>query len=71
MKFIGVVFYDAGDVYRKNESVDLGNLYSSYGAGVRWYSPMGPIRVEYGRILNGHEYPSGEGRWEFSAGAAF
>ena len=71
LKLIGVGFYDSGDVYRKGENVDLGDLYSSYGFGLRWYSPMGPIRIAYGIVLNGHQYQSGKGRWDFSMGASF
>ncbi|MFO7751038.1 MAG: outer membrane protein assembly factor BamA [Desulfobacteraceae bacterium] len=67
----GVVFYDTGDVYEDSEDIVLEDLYSSYGAGFRWQSPMGPIRIEYGVILDGNEYKSGEGRWEFSMGGAF
>ncbi|MEA2060478.1 MAG: outer membrane protein assembly factor BamA [Thermodesulfobacteriota bacterium] len=67
----GVVFYDAGDVYADSEDIQIQDLYSSYGAGFRWQSPMGPIRIEYGFILEGKEYDSGEGRWEFSMGGAF
>ncbi|MBF0468142.1 MAG: outer membrane protein assembly factor BamA, partial [Desulfamplus sp.] len=66
----GVVFYDAGDAYLKDENITLNDLYSSYGGGFRWYSPLGPIRIEYGRILNGNQYSDG-GRWEFSMGGAF
>ncbi len=71
LKLIGVGFYDSGDVYRKGENVDLGDLYSSYGFGLRWYSPMGPIRIAYGIVLNGHQYQSGKGRWDFSMGTTF
>ncbi len=71
LKLIGVGFYDSGDVYRDDENIDLGDLYSDYGLGLRWYSPMGPIRIAYGIILNGHQYKSGTGRWEFSMGASF
>ena len=69
LNLAGVIFYDMGDTYLKDEDVELGELYSSFGAGFRWYSPMGPIRIEYGKILNGNEYSGG--RWEFSMGAAF
>ncbi|SLM27455.1 Outer membrane protein (Putative surface antigen) (fragment) [Desulfamplus magnetovallimortis] len=65
----GVIFYDMGDAYTKDEDMELEDLYSSFGGGFRWYSPMGPIRIEYGQILNGNEYSGG--RWEFSMGAAF
>jgi len=67
----GVIFYDAGDVYSKSENMTFDGLYSSYGGGFRWYSPMGPIRLEYGIILDGHQYSSNKGRWEFSMGGSF
>ncbi len=69
LNLAGVVFYDMGDVYEKNGDIALDDLYSSYGGGFRWYSPMGPIRIEYGKILNGNEYSGG--RWEFSMGGTF
>ncbi|SMC49316.1 Beta-barrel assembly machine subunit BamA [Desulfocicer vacuolatum DSM 3385] len=69
MKLVGVFFYDAGDVYEKSEDIKIEDLYTSFGGGIRWYSPMGPIRIEYGSILNGNEYSGG--RWEFSMGGTF
>jgi outer membrane protein insertion porin family len=48
----GVVFFDAGNVFRKEESWTFTDIPMSVGAGVRWYSPLGPIRLEYGYILN-------------------
>ncbi len=68
---VGVVFYDTGNVYGKDESVDLGNLRQSTGAGFRWYSPLGPIRLEYGHILDRKDTDENSGQWEFSMGAAF
>lgn len=69
---MGVVFYDTGNVWGEDENVDLGDLRQSAGAGVRWYSPMGPIRLEYGYILDPtEEEEDSRGRWEFSMGAAF
>ncbi len=65
----GVIFYDAGDAYLKDENIELGELYTSCGGGFRWYSPMGPIRIEYGKVLEGKGYSGG--RWEFSMGGAF
>lgn len=53
----GVVFYDAGNAYAPNESLfqdkhdvintPLGLLHSA-GFGVRWFSPIGPLRFEWG-----------------------
>jgi outer membrane protein insertion porin family len=46
-----VVFFDAGnafgDVYGKGPIDPLG-LRMAYGLGVRWRSPIGPLRFEYG-----------------------
>lgn len=44
---VGLVFFDAGNTWDKGESFGT-NLYKSVGGGVRWYSPLGPLRLEYG-----------------------
>jgi outer membrane protein insertion porin family len=67
----GVLFYDTGNAYDNGEKLDLGVLASSVGFGVRWYSPMGPIRMEYGYILDDEQGQKGEGGWEFTMGSAF
>ncbi|WP_239015420.1 outer membrane protein assembly factor BamA [Archangium violaceum] len=51
----GVVFYDAGNAFATNErffqdlqdDVPLG-LFHSVGFGFRWFSPVGPLRFEWG-----------------------
>lgn len=68
---MGVIFYDTGNVYGKDESIDLGRLRESTGAGFRWFSPVGPIRIEYGYILDPTDQEDKRGQWEFSMGAAF
>jgi outer membrane protein insertion porin family len=68
---VGLVFYDAGNVFNENEDIDLGTLRDSVGFGFRWYSPVGPIRIEYGYKLDVREGEEKGGRWEFSMGAAF
>jgi outer membrane protein insertion porin family len=67
---MGVLFYDTGNVYEDIKDMDLGNLRQSTGIGFRWYSPMGPIRIEYGHVLDPHKGES-SGRWEFTMGTAF
>jgi outer membrane protein insertion porin family len=49
---LGVVFFDAGNVFDENDNWNFNNMPRSVGAGIRWYSPLGPIRLEYGYILN-------------------
>ncbi len=68
---VGVVFFDTGEVYGKDEDVDLGELRESAGFGFRWYSPIGPIRVEYGYILDPIKDQGEGGKWEFTMGGSF
>jgi outer membrane protein insertion porin family len=68
---VGLVFFDAGNVYNEGESFDLTTLKDSIGFGFRWFSPMGPIRLEYGYRLSNVEDQSSGGRFEFSMGTAF
>ncbi|PIE69330.1 MAG: outer membrane protein assembly factor BamA [Deltaproteobacteria bacterium] len=67
---LGVLFFDAGNVWDDDETVDC-NLYTSVGAGIRWYSPLGPLRLEYGYGLDHDDDVSGGGRVEFSVGQFF
>ncbi len=48
----GVVFFDAGNSWLDSDGWDLGDLRYAAGAGVRWQSPLGPIRIEFGIPLN-------------------
>jgi outer membrane protein insertion porin family len=68
---MGVVFFDTGEVFGNDETVDFGQLRESIGGGIRWYSPVGPIRVEYGHILDPKSGFGEGGRWEFTMGTAF
>ncbi len=68
---MGVVFYDTGDVFGPSENISFDDLYQTTGGGFRWYSPVGPIRIEYGHILNPKEGEPSGGKWEFTMGGAF
>jgi len=46
----GVVFFDAGKGF--DSWGDIGEVRTSVGFGVRWLSPMGPLRLEWGFNLN-------------------
>ncbi len=60
-------FYDAGNSW--DDKYDFGDLRQSVGLGLRWYSPIGPLRLEYGRIINrGDLDDQTDGRWEFTIG---
>ncbi len=45
----GVVFYDIGEA---DDGVNLRDLQADYGFGFRWFSPIGPLRFEWGFPLN-------------------
>lgn len=51
----GVVFMDAGNVYPLASNISLGNLRPAAGIGVRYRSPVGPIRVDWGFNLDRRE----------------
>lgn len=44
----GVIFADAGNAFNDFEPIDLSNLRYDWGFGIRWMSPMGPLRFELG-----------------------
>jgi outer membrane protein insertion porin family len=46
------IFIDAGSVYAKNETISLGDLRYSAGAGIMWVSPFGPLKLLYAKALN-------------------
>jgi outer membrane protein insertion porin family len=67
---VGVIFFDAGNVFGIDDSFTFRDIPRSTGAGVRWYSPLGPIRIEYGYILN-RRPGDPTGNIEFSIGGFF
>jgi len=67
----GLIFYDTGNAFDNGYPLDLRELRQSAGYGIRWYSPVGPIRIEVGHILDPQEGESGSGKVEFTMGSAF
>jgi outer membrane protein assembly factor BamA len=49
----GVVFYDGGNVY---SAINFNNFINNYsntvGVGLRYSTPIGPVRIDFGRNLN-------------------
>ena len=74
-----VAFLDAGNVYHRVRHMDLRRLRSGAGFGVRYASPIGPIRVELGfKLGERHEFGCGDQsglecltQLHFSLGQAF
>ena len=65
----GVVFYDAGKAFDDDENLSF-DLRQSVGFGIRWKSPMGPLRVEWGFNLS-PEDDEKDSVWDFSIGTFF
>jgi outer membrane protein insertion porin family len=51
----GVVFFDAGNAFSAAEGIDVNELRLAVGAGIRWLSPIGPLRIEVGFPINERE----------------
>ena len=68
------IFYDVGNVWgpdiARGSKIDLTDLRHGAGAGLRWNSPFGPIRVDYGIKLDQRKGES-FGNFNFSAGSSF
>ena len=69
-KVRGVVFFDAGNAWAEGEAYLSTGLRMSAGAGVRWFSPLGPLRLEWGYVLDRKEGED-RARWEFTIGGFF
>jgi len=68
------LFFDAGNVYGPDShlgtKIDLTSLKYAVGMGLRWNSPFGPIRVDYG--VNPDPRPGDKfGEFHFAVGTAF
>jgi len=66
----GLLFYDMGRAFNNYEAIRSTQLRHSYGWGFWWLSPMGPLRFEWGYIVN--QKPTDQpSQFEFSIGAQF
>jgi outer membrane protein insertion porin family len=63
-------FFDIGNVYGFSTKFDLTDLRKAAGGGVRWVSPFGPIRVDYGFNLDQRPGEKAS-NFHFSVGSPF
>jgi outer membrane translocation and assembly module TamA len=73
-EFGAAVFADGGNVFERATDLDLGELRGAVGFGMRYRSPLGPIRLDLGFKLDRREIAGRlEPRtvWHFSIGQAF
>jgi outer membrane protein insertion porin family len=61
----GVLFYDTGNAW--DGGYYFNDLRQTAGVGIRWYSPIGPLRLEWGYVLDRQEDESAS-RFEFTIG---
>lgn len=66
---VGLVFLDSGNTWT-DEGDSYDGLRKSAGFGIRWFSPMGPLRLERGYVID-RQPGEDSGRWEFSMGGSF
>ncbi len=50
-----VTFLDAGNVYEQAVPEDFGQMYVGAGAGLRYYTAIGPLRLDIGVPMNGKD----------------
>ncbi|HEY6134031.1 MAG TPA: outer membrane protein assembly factor BamA [Rubrivivax sp.] len=64
------LFTDAGNVWRDGEEVDFSTLRASAGIGLSWISPVGPLRLSWGKPLQ--SFPTDRiQEFQFQIGTAF
>ncbi len=64
------LFVDGGMVFAPSEQIDLGGLRYSYGVGLFWYSPVGPLAISYALPINDEEGDRLE-KFQFTIGRGF
>ncbi len=64
------LFVDGGMVFGPNEEVDLDALRYSWGIGLNWYSPVGPLQLSYALPINDEPGDDIE-KFQFTFGRAF
>jgi outer membrane protein insertion porin family len=71
----GAVFIDVGNVFAKVGDIELGQLRSGAGFGIRWRSPVGPLRVDFAWKLHPITFANGQPEnhfaWYVTIGQAF
>ena len=70
---VAIAFVDMGDLWRKSKDVEFefGDMVKTFGGGVRWLSPLGPLRLEYGYVFDSGDSDADGGKFEFTMGSKF
>ncbi len=70
-RFSGAVFLDYGNVWEAWNGIDFTDLHYALGAGLRYNTVIGPLRVDFAWKLNKQRYDTRNYQIHFSIGQAF
>jgi outer membrane protein insertion porin family len=63
-------YMDAGNVWGEKESAKFGDVRASVGVGISWVSPVGPLKLSYGKPFRFKDQDKIQ-RLQFQIGTAF
>ncbi len=63
-------FFDVGNVFDEGQKVRVQDLRTSIGMGISWISPMGPLKLSFGKPLNAKPEDKRQG-FQFTMGTGF
>ncbi|MEW5801865.1 MAG: outer membrane protein assembly factor BamA [bacterium] len=67
----GVLFWDAGNIYAQGQEFFDEPLRMGAGVGVRFFTPVGPLRLDYGWVLNYRSEDRSRSQVHFAIGTYF
>ena len=70
LRLKGLVFFDAGSAYDRHDMDVVEELTRTAGTGLRWLSPFGLVRLEWGHNLSKRDDQESN-RFEFAFGSSF
>lgn len=63
-------FFDAGNVFAEGQKIRATDLRTSVGIGLSWISPIGPLKISYGRPMNAQPTDKKQ-NFQFQLGTGF
>ncbi|MFZ6817857.1 outer membrane protein assembly factor BamA [Undibacterium sp. Ji22W] len=63
-------FFDVGNVFDEGQKIRAQDMRTSVGMGISWISPMGPLKLSFGKALNAKPEDRRQG-FQFTMGTGF
>lgn len=63
-------FFDAGNVFGEGQKISASDLRTSVGIGLSWISPIGPLKLSYGKPINSTSTDKAQ-NFQFQLGTGF